>query len=185
MRDEEIVALYWQREELAVHETQRKYGRYLLKIALQILASREDSEESVNDAYWKAWESIPPHRPKVLSTYLGKITRQLSIDRWRTRNREKRQASEYALSLSELEECVSAGDITRQTVDLHLLAEAMNAFLLTLSPQARGTFTARYYFLDSIREIADCFGMSESKVKSMLHRTRLGLKRHLEQEGFL
>ena len=185
MRDEEIVALYWQRNEDAIRETEQRYGRYLFKIAYQVLADPEDSEESVNDTYLKAWSAMPPHRPGVLSTFLGRLTRQLSIDRRRARNREKRRPSEYALSLSELEECVSGGDLTRETVDFHLLAEAINAYLLTLSPEARGTFVGRYYYMDPVREIARYFGMSESKAQSMLHRTRLGLRRHLEQEGFL
>jgi RNA polymerase sigma-70 factor (ECF subfamily) len=185
VRDEEIVALYWQRNEDAIRETEQRYGRYLFKIAYQVLADPEDSEESVNDTYLKAWSAMPPHRPGVLSTFLGRLTRQLSIDRRRARNREKRRPSEYALSLSELEECVSGGDLTRETVDFHLLAEAINAYLLTLSPEARGTFVGRYYYMDPVREIARYFGMSESKAKSMLHRTRLGLRRHLEQEGFL
>ena len=127
---------------------------------------------------------MPPHKPEVLSAYLGKITRQLSIDMFRGRNRKKRQASEYALSLSELEDCVSGGDVTGQDVDLHLLAEAIGAYLQGLSPEARNTFVGRYYYMDSLKEVAAYFGMSESKAKSMLYRTRQGLKTYLEQEGF-
>ena len=185
MEDRDIVALYWDRNEEAIAQTQRQYGKYLFKIAFQVLADREDSEESVNDTYWKAWGSIPPHRPGVLRTYLGKITRQLSIDRLRERDREKRRASEYALSLSELEECVSAGDTTLETVDLRLLAESIQRFLSALPPEARTVFVGRYYYLDPLRDIAGYQGMSLSKVKSMLYRARQGLKRHLEQEGFL
>ena len=122
MEDYEIVALYWDRNEEAIAQTQQRYGGYLYKIAFQVLASRPDSEESVNDTYLKAWGSMPPHRPGTLRTYLGKITRQLSIDRLRGRGREKRRGSEYALSLSELEECVSAGDTTQERLDLRLLA---------------------------------------------------------------
>ena len=185
MEDRDIVALYWSRDEEAIAQTQRQYGGYLYKIAWQVLASRPDSEESVNDTYWKAWGSIPPHRPGVLRTYLGRITRQLSIDRLRGRDREKRRASEYALSLSELEECVSAGDTTQEQVDLRLLAQAVEAFLAALSPEARTVFVERYYFLDPIRDIAACHEMTQSKVKSLLYRTRQGLKKYLEQEGFL
>lgn len=185
MQDEEIVALYWQREEQAIRETEQKYGRYLIKIARNVLLDAEDSIETVNDTYLKAWNSMPPHRPSLLATYLGKITRQLSIDRFRSRHREKRRASEYALSLCELEDCVCAGNTTEQDVDLHLLAEAIGAYLSTLTPQARNTFVGRYYYMDSIREVAAYYGMSQSAVKSMLFRTRQGLKKHLEQEGFL
>lgn len=112
MEDEAIVALYWERKENAIGETEKKYGRYLMKTAYRILADEEDSKESVNDTYWKAWNSMPPHKPKSLATYLGKITRQVSIDRFRKRTCAKRKGSVYALSLSELEECVSAGDST-------------------------------------------------------------------------
>ncbi len=184
MQDDKIVALYWQRDEAAIQETESKYGRYLTKIAYNILLDYEDCSECVNDTYLKAWNSMPPHQPSILATYLGKITRQLSIDVFRTRHREKRKASEYTLSLSELEECVSTGDNTQQEVNLHLLANAINTYLYTLSKEARTTFVGRYYYLDSIKELAAYYDMSESKVKSMLHRTRLGLRAYLEKEGF-
>ena len=184
MQDEQIVALYWGRDENAIRATQEQYGHYLYKIAYNVLTNREDSEESVNDTYWKAWESMPPQKPGILATYLGKITRQLSIDRYRKRNSKKRQGSQYALSLSELDECVSGGNATEQSVDLTLLGEAINAFLDTLSPEARCTFVGRYYYMDSLREVAAYYGMSESKVKNLLYRTRIGLRAHLEQEGF-
>lgn len=184
MQDERIVELYWQRDEAAIRETEQKYGPYLSKIAYNILADWEDCKECVNDTCLKAWNSIPPHKPQVLRTYLGKLTRERSIDMFRCRNRTKRQGSEYTVSLSELEECVSGGNKTEQSVNMHLLAEAINDFLHTLSPEARNTFVGRYYFMDSIKEVAAYYGMSESKVKSMLHRTRLGLKAYLEQEGF-
>lgn len=185
MQDDKIVALYWQREEAAIRETEKKYGRYLLKIAYNILYDWEDSKESVNDTYLKAWDSIPPHKPAALSTYLGKITREASIDLFRARKRAKRQPSEYVLSLSELGECVPGGNTTEQDVDMHLLAEAINNYLRTLSREARTVFTGRYYYMDSIKEIAAWQGISESKVKSMLYRTRQGLRDYLAQEGFL
>lgn len=184
MQDEKIVALYWQREEQAIRETEQKYGRYLAKIAHNILLDAEDSRETVNDTYLRAWNSMPPHKPTILSTYLGRITRQLSIDRFRGRHREKRRTSEYALSLSELEDCVCTGNTTEQDVDLHLLAEAIGAYLRTLTPQARNIFVGRYYYMDSLREVAAYYGMSQSAAKSMLFRTRQGLRNHLEQEGF-
>lgn len=183
MQDDRIVAMYWQRDEAAIRETEKKYAGYLLKIAYNILFDLEDSKESVNDTYMKAWSSMPPHRPEVLSSYLGKITRQLSIDIFRKRHRAKRQASEYVVSLSELEECIS-GSTAEQEVEMHLLADAINAYLGTLSREARTTFVGRYYYMDSIREIAAYHGFSESKVKSMLYRTRQGLKNYLEGEGF-
>ena len=126
MQDEMIVDLYWKRDESAISETERKYGRYLSKIAYNILSDWEDSKEAVNDTYLKAWNSMPTHKPSVLSTYLGKITRQLSIDAFRTRNRDKRKHSEYAVSLSELEDCISGSETTEQSIELKLLAEAIN-----------------------------------------------------------
>lgn len=184
MQDEEIIALYRQRDEKAIKETELKYSRYLLKIAHNILSDREDSRECVNETYLKAWNSIPPHDPKNFSAYLGKITRQLSIDLFRTKNREKRKASEYAVSLCELEECVPGGETTELMTDTKLLAEAISSYLRTLSAQARSVFVGRYYFSDSVKEIAGYCNMSESKVKSMLYRTRQGLKKYLTKEGF-
>ena len=102
MEDESIVTLYWDRDERAIRETETKYDRYLTKIAYNILADLEDSRESVNDTYLAAWDSMPPHRPGILSTYLAKITRRISIDRFRYRTRDKRKESEYAISLTEL-----------------------------------------------------------------------------------
>lgn len=112
MEDEQIVTLYWDRDETAIQETQTKYDRYLTKIACNILADMEDSRESVNDTYLAAWNSIPPQRPSVLSAYLAKLTRRISIDRFRYRTRDKRRDSQYALSLSELDDCVSGGNTT-------------------------------------------------------------------------
>lgn len=117
MQDEKILDLYWERNESAIYETEQKYGRYLTKIAYNILADMEDSKESVNDTYLGAWNSMPPHKPEILSTYLVKITRRISIDLFRKRNRKKRQISEYTISLEELGDCVSVGDTTEQEVD--------------------------------------------------------------------
>lgn len=183
MDDAAIVSLYWQRNEDAIRETKGKYGAYLGKIAWNILANREDSEESVNDTYLHAWNSMPPQKPEILSTYLGKLTRQLSIDLYRRRNRVKRGGSEYALSLTELEDCVS-GVTTEEEVEVHLLAEALGLYLRGLSPETRTAFLRRYYFMDSLREIAAGQGFTESKVKSMLYRARQGLREYLEKEGF-
>ena len=184
MEDEAIVQLYWDRDEAAIYETDRKYARYLAKIAHNVLGDLEDSRESVNDTYYAAWNSIPPQRPGILSTYLGKLTRRISIDILRRRTREKRRGTEYALSLSELEGTLSAGNTTEDAMDLKLLGEAVSAFLRTLSPEARNTFIGRYYFMDPLAEVARYCGMSESKAKSMLFRTRQKLKEYLIKEGF-
>lgn len=184
MEDEQIVSLYWERKEDAIGQTQEKYDRYLTKIAYNILSNTEDSRESVNDTYLAAWESMPPHRPSVLSAYLAKLTRRISIDRFRFRTREKRLPSEYALSLSELSDCVSGGNTTEEIVNVKLLADAIGIYLRLQKKETRQVFISRYYFLDSIREISLHTGLSESKVKTLLHRTRLGLKEYLEKEGF-
>lgn len=184
MEDTEIVSLYWDRDESAIRETETKYDRYLTKIAYNILADLEDSRESVNDTYMAAWESMPPHRPTVLSAYLAKLTRRISIDRFRYRTRDKRMASEYAISLSELSDCVSGGNTTEEIINVKLLADTIGIYLRLQSPEARTAFLGRYYFLDSVREVARYCGMSESKCKSLLHRTRVGLKEYLRKEGF-
>lgn len=184
MEEHELVELYWQRDEAALAETERIYGRYLTKIARNILGDEEDSRECVNDVYLRAWDSIPPQRPARLSAYLGKLTRDRAIDRYRHDRRMKRRAGQYALSLEELSECLSAGDTTAGEVDLHVLAEALSAFLRTLPDQARDAFVCRYWAMDSLEEVARRCGMSVSKAKSLLYRTRLRLKEYLQQEGF-
>lgn len=140
MEDRDIVTLYWQRDEEAIRQTDRQYGRYLSAIAFHILADREDSRETVNDTYLRAWGSMPPHRPRVLSTYLGHITRQLSIDRWRARGRVKRSA--YAVSLEELGDCVSGRDTPEEALDLRELGRAVGDYLRTLPLPARRRFSA-------------------------------------------
>ena len=185
MDDIEIVGLYWQRDENAIACTDKKYRHYLHTIAYNILANKEDSQESVNDTYLAAWNSIPPHKPQVLSTYLGKLTRRISIDMFRKRNAEKRAGSEYALSLEELSECVSAGDTTVQELDCQILADAIAAYLKTLSTEARTVFLGRYYYLDPVSKIAAYCRFSQSKVKILLYRTRQGLGQYLKEEGYL
>lgn len=185
MEDVKIVELYWQRNEVAIDATEKKYGKYLNKIAYNILSDNEDSKECVNDTYFKAWDSMPPNKPDVLSLYLGKITRFVSIDKLRKRTSAKRCPSQYNLSLSELDECISGGNVTEESIDKKLIAEAISKYLLTLSEEARNSFIHRYYYMDSIKDICSYFLMSESKVKSMLFRTRNGLKKYLEKEGYL
>lgn len=184
MEDSKIVALYFDRDESAIDHTQKKYGPYLHKIAYNILEDLQDSQESVNDTYLAAWNSIPPHRPDILSTYLGKLTRRISIDIFRKRNRLKRRDSEYALSLSELEDCVAGGEQPEETVQAQLLAESISTFLRQLPAQSRHAFVGRYYFMDPLKEVARYCGMSEAKAKTLLYRIRCSLKDYLQKEGF-
>lgn len=185
MTDEKIVELYWKRDESAIAQTQTKYGHYLTKIAYNILNDLEDSLESVNDTYMHAWKSIPPHRPNVLSTYLAKITRRVSIDVFRKKHREKRVPSEYTSSLSELEECISDTYTTEGAIEAQALAQAIGEYLKNLSKEGRTLFVCRYFYLDSLKDAAKYCGMSEAKAKSMLYRIRCGLKEYLVQEGYL
>lgn len=128
---------------------------------------------------------MPPHKPSVLSAYLAKLTRRISIDCFRCRTRDKRLPSEYAISLTELEDCLSGGNTTEEAVNVKLLADAIGIYLRLLPENARTAFIGRYYFLDPLKEVAAYCGMSESKAKSLLYRTRLGLKEYLKKEGYL
>ena len=184
MEDAEIVELYWARNEDAIAETKTKYGAYLQKVAYNILADIEDSQECVSDTLLAAWRSMPDNRPNVLRTYLGKITRQVSIDLFRRRSRMKRYASEYAVSLEELGDSFTDGRTAETELDGKLLAEAVNRFLRSLPEDARNIFIGRYYFFDPLKDVVRYCGMSESKCKSMLYRTRQSLKAWLEKEGF-
>ena len=185
MDDELIVQLYWDRSEDAITETDRKYGKYCNSIAYGILRDKEDAEESVNDTYMDAWNAMPPHRPSILATFLGKITRRISIDRWRSNTRAKRGGGEVVLALGELEQCISHGQSPEQEIEKKILGEAINRFLDKLSAEERRVFLARYWYMDSIKEIAAHFKSSQSKVTSMLLRTRNKLRNHLEKEGHL
>lgn len=184
MEDAEIVDLYWARNEDAIAETKTKYGAYLQKVAYNILSDLEDSQECVSDTLLAAWRSMPDNRPKVLRTYLGKITRQVSIDLFRRRSRMKRYASEYAISLEELGDSFTDGRTPETELDAKLLTEAINRFLKSLPDDARNAFIGRYYFFDPLKDVAQYCGMSESKCKSMLYRTRQSLKTYLQKEGF-
>ena len=184
MEDAEIVALYWSRNEDAITQTKAKYGAYLNRVAYNILSDLEDSQECVSDTLLAAWRSMPDNRPKNLRTYLGKITRQVSIDLYRRRNRMKRYASEYAISLEELGDSFTDGRTPEDELNARLLTETVNRFLRTLPDEARNTFIGRYYFFDSVKNVARYCGMSESKCKSILYRTRQSLKVYLQKEGF-
>ena len=184
MEDGQIVQLYWDRNETAITQTQHKYGQYLMKIAVNILADREDSRESVNDTYLAAWNSMPPQKPAVLSAYLGKLTRRISIDLLRKKSSQKRGGSTYAVSLEELGECVG-GSMPQEVLEGKLLAETIAEFLRAQNDETRHVFIGRYYYMDPVKDIARYCRISESKVKILLYRARQGLREHLEKEGFL
>lgn len=184
MTDEQIVALYWQRSEHAITETDQHYGRYFRYIAFGILQDDEDAKETVNDTYLKAWNTMPPQRPNHLKAFLGRITRQLSINRLEYNTAQKRAGSQYWIALEELSGCLPANSSGEDFADLIALRESLEKFLYSLPLQSRRIFIRRYWHLHSIAEIATDFSMSESKVKSLLMRTRNKLKQHLTEGGF-
>ena len=184
MEDSSIVEMYWQRNEQALSETSSKYGKYLYSISYNILLNKEDAEECVNDTYNDAWTLIPPHRPERLSTFLGKIVRRISIDVWRKYSAEKRGGGEISLALEELEECVSGKENVEDEIERREFQEKLKAFLMTLPQTERQIFVSRYWYLKNISDISRQFCFSESKTKSMLHRTRKKLRVMLKKEGY-
>lgn len=185
MDDKRIIELYNERSESAISETANKYGKYCYYIAYHILYNKEDSEECVNDTYLRAWDTIPPQYPNKLSAFLGKITRNLALNRYKYYVREKRGFGQTSLVLEELQECVPASNSTEQAIEEILLVEALNRFLYALPIEKRMMFLRRYWYMSSIQEIADDFGYSESKVKMTLLRIRNKLKLVLEKEGIV
>ena len=184
MEDKEIVQLYWDRDQSAVTQTANKYGKYCTAIAKNILGSHEDAEECVNDTYMNAWNSMPNHRPYVLATFLGKITRNLAFNRYKHNHADKRKGSEIPAVLDELSECVSGTDNVEQELEYKELVKAIDIFLDTLSSKKRSIFVSRYWYSDSISDIAKQYGMKENTVSMMLSRLRRKLQKYLAEKGF-
>ncbi len=183
MDDKQIVDLYWARSENAISETSKRYGKYCHYIARNILHNDEDSEECVNDTYLRAWEAMPPNRPERLSVFLGKIVRNLSIDRYRSYNAQKRGKGQIPLALEELGECVPASGIEAGIIEAMMFTDIMNRFLADLTEEKRKIFVRRYWYLSPVKDIAREYGISESKVKVILLRVRNDLRQTLEKEG--
>ena len=183
MEDNQIVDLYWARSEKAISETSNKYGHYCYYIAYNILHSKEDSEECVNDTYLNAWNAMPDQRPNILSAFLGRITRNLSLQRWEKYTAQKRGAGQVPLALDELQDCIPATDKTDHIIDDLMLADLLNRFLASLTAEKRIIFMRRYWYLCPVAEIASDFAISESKVKMSLLRSRNELKLLLTKEG--
>lgn len=181
MEDKQIVALYWERSESAIEQTERKYGAYCHRIARNILHNDEDAKECVNDTFVRAWNAIPPQRPAHLSAFLGTITRRLALDRYAAYTAEKRGGGQLSLVFEEWRECMPIGH--DRLADELELKEAFDRFLHTLPPARRRIFLRRYWYVSSIREIARDYGLGESNVKMQLLRTRRELKTFLEKEG--
>lgn len=184
MEDSTIVQLYWDRSENAIPATAEKYGAYCTSIARNILGNREDAEECVNDTWLGAWNAMPPHRPSLLSTFLGKITRNLSFNRYQYTRAEKRGRGELPLVLEELGQCVSGEADVEGAVERRELLRAIDAFLADLPPEKRSLFLCRYWYTQSVAQIARSRGMRKGAVSTQLYRLRLELKETLEKGGF-
>ncbi len=182
MEDEQIYELYWSRNEEAISQTHQKYGPWCRGIAMRILEIREEAEECVSDTYLQAWNNIPPQRPNAFRAWLGRITRNLALTRYRKSHAEKRGGGQTALALEELRECVSGQETPESQLESREIAEAINHFLASLTEEQRNVFLRRYWHLAPIGEIAKTYGMSESRVTSMLHRLRKRLRAQLEKE---
>lgn len=183
MEDSQIIRLYFDRAEEAIAQTAVKYGGYLHSVACNILRDPEDSRECVNDTYWRAWNSIPPCRPVSLPAFLGRITRNLALDAYRRRTAGSRGGGEMTLALEELGECVPAAMGPEEQLEKMVLTDLINGFLDNLSPENRRIFLRRYWYLSSVREIAQDYGLTQSKVKMSLLRSRNRLRQALEKEG--
>ena len=183
MDDDKIIELYFERNESAIDETRIKYGSYLCSIAYRILNDTEDTKECENDTYLSAWNTMPPKHPDLLKGYLGMLCRSNSLDKWRKNNAAKRSAGETLISLSELEECVPDNKSVEEQLDEKELAEIISYFLRKLPEVECSIFLYRYWYLASVSEICEKFGMSQSRIKTTLYRTRLKLKEYLFREG--
>ena len=185
MEDRQIIDLYFRRDEDAIVRTREKYGGYCYRIAANILSAHEDAEECVSDTWLRAWNAIPPARPNPMRPFLGRITRNLALSRWRKSRAAKRGGSEAALCFEELSDCLPGGTDPERIVEAKVLEEAVNAFLAALKQNERSVFLARYWYFAPVREIAARTGKTESAVKSSLLRTRRKLYDYLNGEGLL
>ena len=184
MDDGKIIDMFFARNEDAIRHTDAAYGRRLYHLADRIVENGQDAEESVSDTYLAAWNTIPPRRPNFLNAFLAKMTRHISIDRWRKLSAKKRGGGEIILALDELEECVDTHNVETELVKKEL-TRVLNAFLSSLPETERNVFLCRYWYLDSIQTISEVSGFSQSKVTSMLHRLRGKLRKKLSEEGYV
>lgn len=182
MDDLEIIELYWARNESAIEETKNKYERFLYRISYNILSNREDSQECLNDTYLRAWNSIPPERPKSFMAYLGRIVRNLSIDTWK-KSRAQKRFSGGDLLLSELEDCIPSENTVWTEIENKDLTRIINSWLRTLSKEDRLLFVRRYWYGDPLKDLAGLIGRKPNKLASYMYRLRTDLKAVLEEEG--
>lgn len=184
MNDEQIIALYFDRDEQAIQATADAYGSYCGKVAVNILKNTEDAEEAVSDTWLRAWNTIPPQRPQYLRLFLGRITRNLSLSIWRAKTAEFRGGGEVSLALEELSECVSQGTNPEALLQTRELGQSISGFLRTQPQNYRIIFLRRYFYLESSKQLAARFGISDANVRMILSRTRKGLREYLKKEGY-
>ncbi len=184
MDDQSIIKMYHARDEDAIKATADKYGAYCYTIAYNVLHSRSDSEESVNDTYLGAWNSMPPHTPSVLSVFLGKITRRISIDKWRKQHASRRRGDEITLVLEELEECIPSDSSVEAELDARALAELIDCFVRSLPNEDKRVFLLRYWYSEPVSSIASDLGTTVPSIKSRLQRIRGKLKKELIKGGY-
>ncbi len=185
MEDAQIVDLYWQRSGEAIPVTAERYGNYCAAVARNILADDRDAEECVNDTWLAAWNSMPDNRPAALPPYLGKISRNLALDRLAARRAAKRGSGETPAVLEDLAECLPGGEDPESAAEVKELADRINRFLRTLPETERLIFVSRYWYMAPIEETAERFGFTRVKTAAMLHRTRKKLHTQLKKEGWL
>ena len=183
MEDSAIIDLYWAREERALTESDSKYGGMCRTIAFNILRDRWDSEECVNDTWLRAWNTMPPQRPGVLSAFLSRITRNLSLDRYKAARAAKRGGGQLPVALEELGDCVPTVGSVEETIELRELTRILDSFLRELPEKEACVFLRRYWYVDSTHDIAVRYEMAEGSVKSTLYRVRNKLRQRLEREG--
>ena len=183
MEDTAIIDLYWARSQQAIAESEKKYGPYCAAIARRILEREEDAEECVNDTWLRAWNAMPPQRPGMLSAFFGKLTRNLSLDRWRRAKAAKRGGSQVEVALHELEDCLPDRRRPDEALEAGETAALISAFLRRQPELDRVLFVRRYFHLEPLKDLAGRFGLTTGQVKSKLHRMRGRLKQELEREG--
>lgn len=184
MDDSEIIGRFLARDEGAIECAQREYGSYCAAIARGILGDAGAAEECVNDTWLRCWQTIPPQTPKSLKGYAGRIARNLALSARRAENAQKRGGGQVELALDELSEVVSGGETPEGALDRKALLAALDGFLAALSERDRNLFLRRYWYLDGVEALAKRFRMSKTHVTTTLHRLRLKLRAHLQQEGF-
>lgn len=184
LSDEKIVELYWQREEKAIEYTDEKYGRYLYTIAYNIVHNRPDCEECLNDTYLGTWNCIPPTRPKSFQAFISKIMRNVAVIKFRKNNADKRIPSSMIVSLEEIDDCIAYNPSVEEEYAVKELSRILNKYLRGLSDRDVAIFISRYYYADTLAELAEMLCVSERTVSRILLKLRQNLKTFLEEEGY-